>query len=95
MIGVTARSFVEWLSLVQQVSLSFTCPVYCGPSHVPWFVAGFSFGFLACVFLTVALVVLLHRPILLWLVPPGPSPGAVPPARSLARLRGYLHGHSS
>ena len=95
MIGVTARSFVEWLSLFQQVSLSFTCPVYCGPSHVPWLLAGFSFGFLTCVCLTVALVVLLHRPILLWLVPPGPAPGAVPPARSLARLCGYLHGHSS
>ena len=95
MLGVTAHSFFEWLSVVQQVSLSFTCPVYCGPSHIPWLLAGFSFGFLTCVGLAIGLVVLLHRPLLLWLVPPGPSPGAVPSARSLARLRGYLHGHSS
>lgn len=94
MFGFTARGLVDSLSLVQQLSWSFTCPVYCGSSHLPWVVAGFSFGFLACLILQLLLLGLCYRHLIPWLVP-SPHPGTAPSARSLARLRGYLHGREA
>lgn len=94
MFGFTARGLVDSLSLVQQLSWSFTCPVYCGSSYLPWVVAGFSFGFLACLLLQLLVLGLFYRHLTPWLVP-SPHPGASPSARSLARLRGYLHGREA
>ena len=48
MLGISARGLVEWFSIAHQLSWSLTCPVYCGPSHWPWLLAGFSCGFLTC-----------------------------------------------
>ena len=97
MFGIAAPRIVEWLSVVQQLSVTLTCPLHCGSSCIPWVAAGFSFGFVTCLVVLLLLFGLLHRPILLWLLssvaPAGPAPRH--PDRSLARLPGYLHGREA
>ena len=95
MLGVTAHSLVEWFSFVQQLSWSFSCPLYCGSSFLPWFVAGFSVGFLSCLISVFLLFGFFHRTILLWLFPVSTHPGPHHPGPSLSRLRGYLHGRQT
>ena len=88
-LGASFQRLVEGLSLVQQISVSFSCPFHCGANLVPWFVCGFSVGLLTGILLCLALIFYLYLPYQsITLRAPASSPS---PATSVSRLRGYLH----
>ena len=78
------------LSVVRDLSVTWSCPLHCSPSLVPSFIAGLSLGVLlgGCLGLYFGFwLFTLPRP-----VAPGSSPAHFPRATAARRrLDGYLH----
>ena len=94
-VAMTSQGMNFWVdralagvTLLRDLSYSWSCPLHCGSSLVPSFVAGLSSGLLVGSLLGFYLAC--------WLFRPGPSPlpprpSEFPRAPSRSRLRGYLH----
>ena len=101
MSGRWLSAILEGVSTAQSLSWTLSCPIHCGSSFLPWFISGFSLGFLTAVLSLTFLVWHLgfvpfqsshfHTP------PSSGSPRVAPPAsfRRSSRLSGYLHGPES
>lgn len=90
MLSFSLSDVVSGWSALHHASLSLACPLHCGGSVLPWFLAGLSVGFLLCLACGIFVVfAFLYY-----------TSGAAPPASSTVsrvasglRLRGYLHEH--
>lgn len=91
MFGVSLADFVSGWSAIQQASWTFSCPVHCSSSVLPWFLVGLCLGFVLCLLCCVFGLVAFYRVLSVWF------PVATPPSGSRVasgfRLRGYLHEH--
>ena len=98
-VAMTSQGMNFWVdralagvTLLRDLSYSWSCPLHCGSSLVPSFVAGLSSGLLVGSLLGFYLAC--------WLFRPGPSPlpprpSEFPRAPSRSQLRGYLHEWSA
>ena len=77
------------VTLLRDLSYGWSCPLHCGSSLVPSFVAGLSSGLLVGCLCGAYLTLWLWRPPS---VPVIPKPAEFPRGTRHNRLQGYLHG---
>ena len=95
-VAMTSQGMNIWVeralagvTLLRDLSYSWSCPLHCGSSLVPSFFAGLSSGLLVGCLCGAYLTLWLWRPPS---VPVIPKPAEFPRGTRHNRLQGYLHG---